>query len=335
MPVSGVVVVGGSGRPFPADLRSGQVWIGWAEGGPPVQAQFQIVPKGAQDPIEVVVTLGEVFSVGEEVWRFADLDFESPRSYHAVLRQVDDDESLDPPTGRIWYRTNFDFCAGLPWSQIDVLEARLGQKLPDSYRRWLWEHNGGLPGETYPVYRQPFVLSPERPLLGMHPHNPPMDLLTAQRDYRDRYLTRDYLVVAILPGDAGLLVIKLVVDWGVAGSVWFLPADAMAAEMEPQERTGDLVRVAADFTEFIDWINSPPPPSPLLPDLPKSVLPPLPPSAEDPFANWRVLRDDLDPQGRPIRRTDQPAPRTPLVQPPIAPSGTGPAPVHRSPGPDR
>lgn len=241
------------------------IGIGGANPGPPVEVVLVVMRNRRTESTEHRVTLGGTFPIGEETWRLADVDFESLDRYEVCLRRVGADEPQDPPTGRIWQQAQLNPYGTLDWAQIGALEAELGQPLPGNYQRWLMAHNGAQPAEPYQVRDLPFQLTPERPLLGVHPQFPPFDLVTAQRQYRDTFLTRDFLVIAVPAGAGGLLVVKT----GHPGidSIWILPPHAMTGRLEPAERERQLVYLGDTIGAFLGRLEPY-----VLPDLPPAEV---------------------------------------------------------------
>ncbi|MFV2103773.1 DUF6406 domain-containing protein [Micromonospora sp. LOL_024] len=176
------------------------------EVGPPVRAEIIVMPFRSEESSAHEVALGETFPVGEEVWRFADLDMSSLNDWEVTVRRVDEDEVMEPPTGRLWKRARL-----LPYGELDEtglqsLEAALGVPLPRGYRIWLGRNNGAKPEVAHHVPGVPFALLPSGPLFGLHPEYPPFDLVHAQRQHRDPWLSQDWLVIAEPAG--GLLVVS-------------------------------------------------------------------------------------------------------------------------------
>jgi hypothetical protein len=225
------------------------IGLAGADPGPPAEAALVVVPPDQTRNTTHRVLLGETFPVGDETWRFADVDFKSLDRFHVLIRRVDDDEPRNPPTGKIWPKIRLDPYGSLDWPQAAALETALGQPLPKNYQQWLMQTNGAQPAEPYRVDDMPFLLTPERPLLGVHPQFPPFDLVTAQRQYRDKFLTRDFLVIAVPGGAGGLLVVKAVAP-GI-DSVWILPPHAMTGRLEPAERERQLVYLADTIGYFL------------------------------------------------------------------------------------
>jgi uncharacterized protein DUF6406/SMI1/KNR4 family protein SUKH-1 len=265
-----------AGNNTQASLGVANVGVGGADPGPPTRVHLAItMPNGDESSLNV--SLGDTFALGAEIWRFADIDFESRNHYAVCLRRVDADEPQDPPSGRIWHTARLDPYGSLDHAEIAALEAQLGQKLPSDYRRWLMTTNGAQPGEVYKIGNLPFVLTPERPLLGVHPEFPPFDLLTAQQQYRDSFLSRGYLVIAIPEGAGGLLAVQA--DWPMPGSVWYLPPSAMSGWIEPAEREKQLVAVARNIGDFIGRLEPY-----VLPDRPPAEITfPVEPGPDSPW----------------------------------------------------
>lgn len=178
----------------------------WVDVGPPVRAEIIVMPLGSDESVVHEVTLGETFAVGDETWRFADLDMASADEWQVTLRRVDADEVAEPPSGRLWQPARLRPYGQLDEARLQSLEASLGVRLSPSYRDWLGQNNGAQPEVEHHIPGVPFSLLPERPLLGAHPEYPPFDLVHAQRVHRDPWLSPDWLVIANPSG--GLLVIS-------------------------------------------------------------------------------------------------------------------------------
>ncbi|MBQ1050667.1 SMI1/KNR4 family protein [Micromonospora sp. C51] len=180
--------------------------VGWVDVGSSVRAEIIVMPSAGGDDSAHEVTLGGTFPVGEETWRFADLDMVSADAWEVTVRRVDDNEVLDPPTGRLWRPARLRAYGQLEEAQLQALEAALGARLPAGYRDWLGRTNGAQPETEHHIPGVPFTLLPERPLFGVHPERPPIDLAHSQRVHRDPWLSPDWLVIANPSG--GLLVVS-------------------------------------------------------------------------------------------------------------------------------
>jgi hypothetical protein len=281
--VSSTVPLIWAGNNTQASLGVADVGVGGADPGPPTRVHLAIaLPTGEE--ISLNVTLGETFALGAETWRFADIDFKSANHYTVCLRRVDADEPQDLPTGKIWPTVRLDPYGSLDHPQMAALEAQLGQKLPGDYRRWLMMTNGAQPAEVYRFENLPFALTPERPLLGVHPEFPPFDLVTAQQRYRDKFLSRDFLVIAVPGGAGGLLAIRT--DWPMPGTVWYLPASAMGGWIEAADREQHLVGIARSIGDFIGRLE----PYPLSDRPPAEITFPVEPGPDSPW--YRGPRPD-------------------------------------------
>ncbi|MEV6695165.1 DUF6406 domain-containing protein [Micromonospora sp. NPDC051196] len=180
--------------------------VRWVDVGPPVRAEIIVTPSGDEADSAYEVTLGETFTVGEETWRFADLDMSSLDEWEVTVRRVDHNEATEPPTGRLWKPARLRPYGQLDEDQLRSVEAALGVRLPPEYRDWLRRNNGALPEVEHHIPGVPFTLMPERPLFGVHPQYPSFDLVHAQRVHRDPWLSRDWLVIARPSG--GLLLVS-------------------------------------------------------------------------------------------------------------------------------
>ncbi|TCB90713.1 SMI1/KNR4 family protein [Micromonospora zingiberis] len=182
-----------------------------------MRAEIVVMPRRGGDTSRYEVTLGETFPVGEETWRFADLDMTSADEWQVKVRRVDEDEVMEPPTGHLWKRARLRPYGQLDEAQLQSVEAALGHPLPPDYRDWLRRNNGALPEVEHHIPGAPFSLLPERPLFGMHPQYPPFDLVHAQRVHRDPWLSPAWLVIANPFG--GLLVVSTQAS---SGNVYFV-----------------------------------------------------------------------------------------------------------------
>ncbi|RIV34368.1 SMI1/KNR4 family protein [Micromonospora radicis] len=214
-----------------------------------MRAEIVVMPEWGGDTSRYEVTLGETFPVGEETWRFADLDMTSANDWHVRVRRVDEDEVMEPPSGHLWKRARLRPYGQLDETQLRSVEAALGHPLPPDYRDWLRRTNGAQPEVEHHIPGAPFSLLPERPLFGMHPTYPPFDLVHAQRVHRDPWFSPEWLVIANPFG--GLLVVSAS---ALSGNVYFLheldlvgpPGPAASAARERKLRA-----VAWSMGEFL------------------------------------------------------------------------------------
>ncbi|WBB48639.1 SMI1/KNR4 family protein [Verrucosispora sp. WMMA2044] len=180
--------------------------VRWVDVGPPVRAEIIVMPFRSDESFGHEVTLGETFPVDGETWRFADLDMSSAHEWEVTVRRVDENEVMEPPTGRLWKRARLRPYGQLDETQLQSLEAALGAQLPRGYRDWLGRNNGALPEVPHHIPGMPIALVPPGPLFGVHPEYPPFDLVHAQRRHRDPWLSRAWLVIASTV--SGLLVVS-------------------------------------------------------------------------------------------------------------------------------
>ncbi|MDG4794486.1 DUF6406 domain-containing protein [Micromonospora sp. WMMD1082] len=181
--------------------------VRWVDVGPPVRAEIIVMPFQSEESLAHEVALGETFAVGEETWRFADLDMSSADDWEVTVRRVDENEMMRPPTGHLWKPARLRPYGQLDEAQLQSVEAALGVRLPPSYREWLGRNNGARPETEHHIPGVPFTLLPERPLFGVHPEYPSFDLVQAQRVHRDPWLSPAWLVIARPSG--GLLVVSV------------------------------------------------------------------------------------------------------------------------------
>ncbi|MEV6813402.1 DUF6406 domain-containing protein [Micromonospora sp. NPDC051296] len=189
-----------------ADVGPARFGVRWVDVGPPVRAEIIVMPFRSDEDFAYEVTLGETFAVGEETWRFADLDMSSTDEWEVTVRRVDENEVMEPPTGRLWKAARLRPYGQLDETQLQSVEAALGARLPLHYRDWLSRNNGAQPEVEHHIPGVPFTLLPERPLFGVHPQYPPFDLVHAQRVHRDPWLSPAWLIIANPSG--GLLVVS-------------------------------------------------------------------------------------------------------------------------------
>ena len=211
-----------------AILGPARLGVRWVDVGPPVRAEIIVMPSQGDDSAHEV-TLGETFPVGEETWRFADLDMSSLDEWEVTVRRVDENEAPPPPTGRRWEGARLRPYGQLDEDQLQSVEAALGVRLPPDYRDWLRRNNGASPEVEHHIPGVAFTLMPERPLFGVHPQHPAFDLVHAQRVHRDPWLSRDWLVVARPSG--GLLLVASA-DPG-SDTICFLPEQDMLGPSGP------------------------------------------------------------------------------------------------------
>ncbi|MGW0432198.1 DUF6406 domain-containing protein [Micromonospora sp. NPDC003197] len=234
----------------PVDLGPAQLGVGRVDPGPPVSAEIIVMPANSPDSYDVTVKLGETFPVGEEIWRFADINFDSADEWQVTVRRVDESEPPNPPRGYVWVPARLTPYGRLDEERLASVETVLEQKLPPRYRRWLSNNNGAMLAGDHHIAGLPFKLLSESPLLGLHPEDPTSDLVSAQRLHRDRWLTREYLVIAVPSG--GLLALKVNHLYGDA--VWFLPEDDLRSATGMQgaaDRGRRPVYLAKDIGHFI------------------------------------------------------------------------------------
>ncbi|GIJ29648.1 hypothetical protein Vqi01_48100 [Micromonospora qiuiae] len=191
----------------PVDIGHARLAVRWVDVGPPVRAEMIVMPHWNEESPHHEVTLGETFPVGEETWRFADLDMASEDEWEVTVRRVDEHEVMAPPTGRLWKPARLRPYGQLDEAQLQSVETALGHPLPPDYRDWLRRNNGAQPEVEHHIPGMPFALLPERPLFGVHPEYPLFDLVHAQRVHRDPWLSPAWLVIANPSG--GLLVISM------------------------------------------------------------------------------------------------------------------------------
>ncbi|MEU8326950.1 DUF6406 domain-containing protein [Micromonospora sp. NPDC048839] len=248
----------------PSDIGPARLGVRWIDEGPPVQAEIVVMPHWDEESPHYEVTLGGTFPVGDETWRFADVDMESADEWQVIVRRVDENEVMTPPTGHVWKRMQLRPYGQLDEAQLLAVEAELGTSLPADYRDWLRENNGAQPEVEHHVPGLPFALTPERPLLGVHPQYPPFDLVHAQRVHRDPWLSPDLLVIANLSG--GLLVLTLRERDEEREGVYFLPDTALGGPAGPAgaaARERHLIPIARSIGYFLGRLT------PIeLPDLP-------------------------------------------------------------------
>jgi hypothetical protein len=198
------------------------------------------------------LALGDTVEFGDVTWRFEDVHFANPDAWVATVRSVPPGaEPFTPPplTGdRDWKTVKLRPAGQVDEATVDALEQRLGHDLPPGYRRWLAGNNGATPLGPVHVPGFRFQLSQARPLLGIHPDEPHLDLgLGLQR--APAWLTRDHVVIAVATG--GLLAVRT--DLPGLDEVVFLN------EFTAGRDGGDLEVVAPDIYSFCAYLQPAPP----------------------------------------------------------------------------
>lgn len=127
------------------------------------------------------------------------------------------------------------------------LEEGLGYRLPDGYRRFLAETNGGRPRSPAVHPRHGFVA--DQPMFGLARPDRAQDLTYAPAWFSDR-LTGDFLALGYVQG--GLMALQVRGD--DTGSVWYADDDDYrdVDEYGPEEFRGRLLsRCADDLWSFL------------------------------------------------------------------------------------
>jgi len=218
----------------PIDVGSARLGVRWADAGRPVSAEIIVMPHGPGEVRRYRVGLGATFPIGAETWYFASAHFDSADRWRMTVRRLE--PGVPPPvvdeataaTG--WIPAEWRPYGRLDEEQLRSLEAALGRPVPPDHRRWLSENNGAQPVGPQHVAGVPFMLVPERPLLGVHPQYPPFDLVAADRRYREGKLSSAYLVIAV-PAE-GLLVVGT--ETANLDTISFLPEAALAGPGTPE-----------------------------------------------------------------------------------------------------
>lgn len=236
----------------PAFSRGGTVAFG-------VQSMLHTPPRmllmahvGGTDLEPRWLALGDTVEFGDVTWRFEDIHFANPDEWVATVRSVPPgaDPFTPPPlTGdRDWKTVELRPAGPVDEAAIDALEQRLGRDLPPSYRAWLAENNGATPVQPVEIPGVRFQLSQARPLLGIHPHEPHLDLgLGPQR--APAWLVRDHIVIAVATG--GLLAVRA--DLPGLDEIVFLN------ELMANHGSTDLEIVAPDIYSFCAYLQPAPP----------------------------------------------------------------------------
>lgn len=195
--------------------------------------------------------LGDTVEFGDTTWRFEDVRFANPDLWVATVRSVPPGAApFTPPSptgARDWTTVDLRPSGPVDGSAVAAAERRLGRDLPPVYRRWLAENNGATPPEPVHVPGFRFQLSPVRPLLGIHPDEPHVDLGLGPRR-APAWLTRDHVVIAVATG--GLLAVRA--DLPGLDEVVFL--DEIATDREPEQ----VDVVAPDIYAFCAYLQPAP-----------------------------------------------------------------------------
>jgi hypothetical protein len=137
-----------------------------------------------------------------------------------------------------------------------AFEQRAGGKLPADYRKFLLEHNGGIPEAA--VVKGKGVDSVVRQLNGLHNGARWARLESLRKTYAGR-MPKGLLPIGSDPF-GNVYCLGLGGRW--RGKVWFWDHETEADEGEPP-RTDNLTLVAASFTAFLAKLRPAPPEPPL------------------------------------------------------------------------
>ncbi|WP_305789954.1 DUF6406 domain-containing protein [Symbioplanes lichenis] len=229
-----------------ADLPNGwQVLIvGW-QGRPEPVVRLRAWEWRSEQKVEVAVPLGGTFQVGDETWRLMEMTSSDNVDVRIRIRRIGPGDPGGEPVNNVVEPAEMRPFGEIGWDRIAALNEQLPQPVLPGYQHWLRQNNGAQPVRPCRLPGQHYLLTPERPLLGLHPDYPPFDFLTAQRQWRDPYLPPDHFVIAVPGGAGGLLVTHF--RLGVE-TINYLPPDAMTGRLDPEERA-TLLRPAAQGIE--------------------------------------------------------------------------------------
>ena len=246
----------------------GRMSVLWLEPGPPPKAKISVAPMVGPDSVTYDVEWGGTFPIGEETWRFVDVEFENRSEWYVTVERVEPGApptELPPLTGsRLWLPIEMRPYGTLQEEQVAALEADLDLALPPMYREWLMETNGVQPVEPYVVPGMHIMVAPERPLYGLHPDYLPFDLRYAEQTRRN-WLPHGYVVIGEPYG--GLLVLNTVYrPVAPPEAIAFLPEPAMLGPDTPEAsaiRETHLAYVGRSIWGFYGRLQpAPPPPGP-------------------------------------------------------------------------
>nr|WP_306206057.1 DUF6406 domain-containing protein [Actinoplanes sp. RD1] len=236
-----------------------QVMVIWWRGGPEPVAKLSAWTGGSEARIDAVVPLGGTFQIADETWRLVEMQSSDNIDLIARIRRVEAGDAGGEPVNNIEAAAELRPFGEIGWEQITALNEQLPEPLvPDLYLRWLQRNNGAQPVRPCRLPGRDFLLTPERPLLGLHPDYPPFDFLTAQRQWRDPYLPPDHFVIAVPGGAGGLLVVHYRLELEL---IDYLPPQAMTGRLDPEERRKLLVPAAPGIDRFLGSLRDYEPPA--------------------------------------------------------------------------
>mgnify|MGYP004493030045 CR=1 FL=1 len=212
-----------------------------------------------QDLPRLTLEPGAVFQAGEATLQLAGMESRNANHLTITLRLLVNGLQPREPDVDMFEPVELRSYGALTHEQLRAAAGEVGQGFPAYYADWLLRTNGAQPAQPCRLPGREFLLTPERPLLGLHPEYPAFDLVAAQRTWRDPYLTRDQLVIAV-PGGAGGL---LTVDTTGRPPEWigWLPPEAMTGMLDPAERARMLVPVASSISDLTASLEAYEPPA--------------------------------------------------------------------------
>jgi hypothetical protein len=137
-------------------------------------------------------------------------------------------------------------------ADVAALEQRLGKSLPDDYRRFLLEVNGGRPADEACEFSKGAVVG----LLSLKPAEEVRDLEVCTARAAADLNTRDVVVVGYDEGGSRILV---AIDGEHRGQVWFhIPNDERPPDANPRvlwHDRRDVSKLADSFEAFMSSLT--------------------------------------------------------------------------------
>lgn len=214
---------------------------------------------GGPDLPRITVEPGAVFQVGQDRLQLAGMTSRNAGHLVITVRLLVDGVEPRQPDVDLFEPVELRPYGSLTHEQLRAAADELGQEWPAEYAAWLLRTNGAQPVQPCRLPGRHFLLTPERPLLGLHPEYPAFDLVAAQRTWRDPYLTRGRLVIAVPSGAGGLLTVQAA--GGPPEGISWLPPDAMTGTADPADRERMLVPVAGSISHLTASLEAYEPPA--------------------------------------------------------------------------